>query len=240
MQVANGVERRTERLEGRLLLREGGALEPGGVDEHERHVVFGAHRQPLAVGDVDDEIGTRAGRVERGGGTAEPTVFVAAVGSRGVPERTRREVRERRLVVADTVDDRHLAVVVELLHALHRLVQAEVGVDFEEVAFLQADRRAMLVIGGVAVGHDRVQPVVAAEPLEHHQDAAGGRRRRRPAGLAEHARHRADAAEQAETEAAGTKPHHLAPRHAGIPPVASAGHRLPLSDPAGWRQGAGR
>ena len=60
MRVAYRGVRRAERLERRLLLRERRPLEPGRVDEHQRHVVLGPHRQPLAVGDVDDEVGARA------------------------------------------------------------------------------------------------------------------------------------------------------------------------------------
>ena len=159
-------------------------------------------------------------------------VLVAAVGGRGMPERARREMGERRLVVADAVDDRHLAVVVEALHPLHRLVQAELRVDLQELRLLQADRRPVLVVGGVAVRHDGVQAVVAAEPLEDDEDPAAGRAGRRPAGLAEDVRHRPDAAKQAEPEAAGAEPHHLAPRNAGIAPGTLAGHRgLPLEGP---------
>ena len=91
--------------------------------------------------------GARAGGIERRRRPPDPAVLVAAVGRRGVPERDRREVRERRLVVADALDDGHLAVVVELLHPAHRLVPAEVRVDLEEVLLLDADRRPMLVVG---------------------------------------------------------------------------------------------
>jgi hypothetical protein len=36
-----------------------------GIDEHQRHVRFGLHRQRLAVGDVHDHVGARAGGIER-------------------------------------------------------------------------------------------------------------------------------------------------------------------------------
>ena len=114
----------------------------------------------------------RPGGIQRRRDPPDPAVLVAAVGRRGVPVRDRGEVRERRLVVAHTLHDRDLALVVELLHPAHRLVPAELRVDLQEVLLLDADRRPMLVVHRVAVRHDRVQSVVAAEPLEDHQDLA--------------------------------------------------------------------
>ncbi len=93
-------------------------------------------------------------------------------GAAGVPERHRREVRERRLVVADALHDRDLALVVEVLHPAHRLVPAELRVDFQDVGFLDADRRPMPVVERVAVRDDGVEAVVAAEPLEDDEDLA--------------------------------------------------------------------
>ena len=115
----------------------------------------------------------RAVGIERRRGAPNPAVLVAAVGCRRVPERHRREVRERRLVVADALHDRHLALVVQVLHAAHRLVPAEVRVDLQQVLFFDADRRAMLVVHRIAVRHDGVQAVVAAEPFEDDEDLAG-------------------------------------------------------------------
>ena len=58
----------------------------------------------------------------------------------------------------------------------HRLVPAELRVDLEQVLFLDADRRPMLVVHRVAVRDDGVQAVVAAEPLEDDEDLARLRR----------------------------------------------------------------
>ncbi len=138
----------------------------------------------------------RAGRIERRRGPADPAVLVAAVRRRGVPERHRREVRERRLVVADALHDRHLALVVQVLHAAHRLVPAEVRVDLQHVLLLDADRRPVLVVQRVAVRHDRVQPVVAAEPLEDDEDLAVRVCGDALARLRQDGRHRAEAADR--------------------------------------------
>ena len=80
----------------------------------------------------------------------------------------------------------------------------------EEVLLLDANRRPVLVVHRVAERHDRVQTVVAAEPLEDHEDSAGGAAGGGPARLAQDVRHRPDAAEEAESEPAGADPHHVA------------------------------
>ena len=57
--VAMGVAHRRLRDQGindRLLLREQRALKTHRIDEHQRHVLLGLHRQRLAVGDVDDQV----------------------------------------------------------------------------------------------------------------------------------------------------------------------------------------
>ena len=172
VRVADRFTRRAQRVERRFLLGEDAALKSRGVDEHERHVILALDRQSLAVGDVHDHVVARAGGIQRGRGPSEPAVLVAAIGGRRVPERHRREMRERRLVVAHALHDGDLAVIEQLLHAAHRLVPAELRVDLQQVAFLDADGRPMLVVHRVAVRHDRVQSVVAAEPLEDHEDLA--------------------------------------------------------------------
>ena len=98
------------------------------------------------------------GGIEARRGAPDPAVLVAAVRRGRVPERHRREVRERRLVVADAVHDRDLAVVVEVLHPLQRLVPAELRVDRQDVGFLDADRRPMAVVERVAVGTMVLRP----------------------------------------------------------------------------------
>src|SRR5688572_1315996 len=134
-------------------------------------------------------------------------------------------MRERRLVVAYALHDRDLALVVQLLHAAHRLVPAELGVDLQQVAFLDADSRPMLVVHRVAVRHDGVQPVVAAEPFEDDEDLARLQCRGFKAGAVQDKRDRSDAAQEAETEAAGADPYHVAPRDAAVAQSTLGSHR---------------
>src|SRR5262249_12791660 len=113
---------------------------------------FGARldRESLALGDIHDQVLANAGRIEVHGRTLDPAVLVAAVCCRRVPERTRREVAERRPVVASAMHDSDLAFVVEALHAAHRLVPAELRVDLEHGRLFDADRGPVLVLERVA------------------------------------------------------------------------------------------
>jgi hypothetical protein len=123
-------------------------------------------------------------------------------------------VRERWLVVTYALYDRQLALVVQLLHAAHRLVPAEVRVDLEQIVFFDANRRAMLVIHRIAVRHDGVQPVVTAKPFEDNEDPARIERCRLEARLAEDARYRTESAEQTKPQSTGADPNHVATRDA--------------------------
>src|SRR6266550_3605034 len=129
-------------------------------------------------------------------------------------------MRERWLVVPHSLYDRQLALVVQLLHAAHRLVPAEVRVDFQQIVLFEANSRTVLVVLRIAVWHDGVQSVVAAEPLEDDQDPARierGRLQARAriargclqARLAEDARHRTQSAEQTKSQSAGAHPNHV-------------------------------
>src|SRR5688572_6599108 len=125
-------------------------------------------------------------------------------------------MRERRLVVAYALHDRDFALVVQLLHPAHRFVPAELGVDLQQIAFLDADGRPMLVVHRVAVRHYRVQSVVTAEPFEDHEDFARLRRRGFEAGAVEDEWDGSDAAHEAKAEAAGADPYDVAPRDAAV------------------------
>ena len=143
-----------------------------------------------------------------------------------MPVRGGREVRERGLVVARAVHDGHVPVVPEAVHAEHRLLEAEVLVDLEDVGLAHPEVGPVPVQRVVAVGHERAQPVVAAEPLEDHEYLAlGGRNRlrRRP----EQGRQGADRPGQPEGDAAGADLQRLATGHAArlAQPPASIRHR---------------
>src|SRR5688500_18807063 len=83
----------------------------------------------------------------------------------------------------------------------------------------------MLVVHRVAVRNDRIQPVVAAEPLEDHEDFARLLRCGCEAGAVEDKWHRPDAPHEAKAEAAGADPDHVAPRHAAAAQSISRCHR---------------
>ena len=114
-----------------------------------------------------------------------------------------------------------------MFHPAHRLVPADVRIDREQITFPDADRRAMLVVHRVAVRDDGVEPVVAAEPLEDDEDSAGLSGCSLTARLAQEVRDWADATEQAESDATGAEPHHVATRHAGVSQSIFRGHRRP-------------
>ena len=81
---------------------------------------------------------------------------------------------ERRLVVAGAVDDGQVALLPEPVHADHRLLEAEMVIHLDHVLFADADGRPVAIQRVVTVGDKGAQAVVAAEPLEHHQDLALG------------------------------------------------------------------
>ena len=78
-------------------------------------------------------------------------------------------MRVVRLGIADAVDDRHLALVPERLDRGHAGVEAVVIVDGQDLILGDTDRRTLVVVERVAVGDDRVQGIVAAGELQHHQ-----------------------------------------------------------------------
>src|SRR5262245_25119357 len=203
-----------ELIQHRLFLGEHAAFEHQWINEHQRYVLRRLDRKCLALGDVHDHVLANTGGIEVRGRTADPAVLVAAVRRRCVPERNRREVRERRPVVTDTVHDGDLAVVVKALHATHGLVPAELRVDFEYVRFLDADRRPVPVVERVRVRDDGVQAVVAAEPFKHDEDLPVLRGSDAAACLSEQRRHGADATKQAQTYAASSHAQHVPPGNA--------------------------
>src|SRR6266568_2267321 len=75
--------------------------------------------------------------------------------------------------------DRELAVLVEALEPRHGRLKAEMLIELAQPFLPDADAGPGAVVGVIAIGHDRVEPVVAAGELDHHQDAAVLRRLRR-------------------------------------------------------------
>jgi len=120
--------------------------------------------------------------------------------------------------------DSNLTVVVEALHAAHRLVPAELRVDLEHVPLFDANRRPVLVVKRVAVRNDGVQAVVAAEPFEDNENFAALIRRDAVACLGQHWWYLAHATEQAEPYAACAEAQHVATRNAGSSQWILGGH----------------
>src|SRR5262245_64581312 len=79
---------------------------------------------------------------------------------------------ERWLVVADAVHDGEMPILVEPLEPRHGRLQAEMLIELAQPLRLEADARPRAIVGIIAIGHDRVEPVIAAGKLDHDQDAA--------------------------------------------------------------------
>src|SRR5438105_4809208 len=61
----------------------------------------------------------------------------------------------------------------------HRALESDMIIELAHTLRLDADARPRAIIGVVAKGHDRVEPVVAAGEFDDHQDASFlGRRSR--------------------------------------------------------------
>ena len=136
-----------------------------------------AHRKRLLGVDIDDVVSMSL-RVHGVGGAAEPAIKLAAIWRSGLPIGHRGEMRERRLVVADAMHDREMAVLVETLEPRHGRLKAEMLIDLAQAFLPDADARPGAVVGVIAIGHDRVEAVVAAGQFDHHQDATVLRRLR--------------------------------------------------------------
>ena len=72
--------------------------------------------------------------------------------------------------VADAVDHRHLALVVELLEGAHGGSEAKLIVHLDDLVLLVVHGGAVVVVQALVVGDHRVEIVVAAGELQHHDD----------------------------------------------------------------------
>ena len=85
-------------------------------------------------------------------------------------------MRERRLVVANAMDDRHLPVLEQPFEADHRLLKAELVVDPQQVVLPDAQLGTGVVIGVIGKGDDGVEAVIAARQFDDDEDAVVGPR----------------------------------------------------------------
>ena len=217
-------------LEDGLLLDEGLAGELIGIVEDDGRVVAAPHRERLGLADVDDEV-RRAPRIQPVRQTAHPAVLLAAVRRRGMPVGHRGEMGEGGVVVAAAVRDREAAVLIQALEPRHPRAEGEVVVDRAELRPPEPDRRPVAVVGVVAVGHERVEPVVAAGELKHQQDPVVGRglRGEGGGGPAEEPRHdgaHADAAQAGAQRLAAGERQQVARGHRLLRSVSRAGTRV--------------
>src|SRR5262245_10183827 len=131
-----------------------------------------ADGQRLRRAEIDDEIARRR-VVARVGESSQPSERLAAVGYARVPEPHRGKVREARMVVAAAMNDRDRPVLAQPVEPDHRLMEPESISPLDRVALPNADRRPGAVIGGVAVGNDGIESIVAARQLDDDEDALG-------------------------------------------------------------------
>src|SRR5262252_9725306 len=198
------------RLQHLLFVCKAGANEFLRIVEHERHMALRTDRQRLLSVDIDHVIGVPF-RIHGVGHAADPAVKLPTVWRRRLPIGHGREVRERRLLVTDAMDDGHVAVLVEALQARHGVLEAEMIVELAQPRRLDADAWPCTVVGVIPVGHHGVEAVITAGEFKHHQDTVLLRSERCRLGPGWSAR---ESAERAKRKAAETCAQKIATRHA--------------------------
>src|SRR6516165_6452871 len=106
-------------------------------------------------------------RVEFARNPAEPPFGADLDRLAGVPDVHGPEVRPRRLLPADAVQNGELAVIPELLHRRHVIGDAVGLVDVDDVVVRYTDRRPVIAIERVVVGNDCIDIVVPASQLQN-------------------------------------------------------------------------
>ena len=113
----------------------------------------------------------RAGpHIERSAQPAVLAMFALFQAGR-LPNAHAHKVRAIRVRIADALHDGQSAGVEQLGGWLQRRVQSDFAVDLDEPVGLDLQLGAQLGVVLVAIGHDGVQPVVAAIKLKDHEDA---------------------------------------------------------------------
>ena len=148
------------------LRQEAVALERAGDAGH-RHA-GGDQRARQARPHADDLHDVFLLRVEFARNAAEPALGPDLFRLAGVPDVHRPEVRARRILEADAVQDGELLVIPELLHRRHVVRDAVVVVEMDDLVVGDPDRRPVVAVQRVVVRDDRVQVVVAAGELQDH------------------------------------------------------------------------
>ena len=107
---------------------------------------------------------------------AQPAFHAKDFRLTGGPDVHGAEVRQAAVGVADALDDGQLTLVPVLLQGSHRGVKAQGVGQGNDHLFGDAQGRAVVPVARVAVGNDRVHPVVPAGQGDYSQDRilAGG------------------------------------------------------------------
>src|SRR5271155_5700067 len=107
-------------------------------------------------------------------------------------------MREARVLVTHTMDDRELAVLEQTLESRHPRLNAESIVELAKLFRPQAELGPRAIIGVVRIGDDGVQAVIGAGEFDHDKDARPDAGRRRGVSFVDRARAKAgDAAAKA-------------------------------------------
>ena len=91
--------------------------------------------------------------------------------------------------VADALHDGKLAVLQQLVEALHGGVQANLVIDLQHLALGEVQGGPILVVKIVGVRDDGVEPIVAAGHLEDHENIILAGFFRRAGGVDQELRH---------------------------------------------------
>ena len=110
-----------------------------------------------------------AGGVQVADDAAQPAFGAHLVRLAGMPDVHGAEVGARRVLVADAVDDGHLALVPQVLDRPHSGMEGQVIGKFDELVFRQPQIGPIVPVKGVGKGNHRVQIVVGAGELQDHQ-----------------------------------------------------------------------
>ncbi len=107
-------------------------------------------------------------RIEFARDAAEPAFGPDLLRLAGVPDVHRPEVRPRRILEADAMQDGEFLVVPELLHRRHVIGDAVVLVDMDDVVVGDPDRRPVVAVQRIVIRDHCVDVVVAAGELQDH------------------------------------------------------------------------
>ena len=163
----------------RRLRKSRATLERLRVRERDRTHAATGERAELVAAD-DHAVGRESRGSRRGGeGARQPAVVQILVAGCGrVPDLDRAEVRKVRRRVADALQDGESLRLPHRDERRERRMQARAIGQLHDAVARDRDARAQRVVRRIGVGHERVEPVVAALELDQHEQAPVARRLR--------------------------------------------------------------